>query len=124
MRVEISFSIRGDARKVQRSTMRAYILKELRRRDNVLFSEILGWKGKAFPLSISWKERPFDAHDGHSVIFWISVGVSEAHDLPSAFKLCLMIKEVIERGLGKEAMKHKDTISKILKEYNGGGKRK
>ena len=124
MKVEISFSTRGDSRKVQRSEMRAYILKELRRRDNALLSEILGWKGKVFPLSISWKERGFNVHDGHSVAFWISVGVSEDHDLPSAFKLCLRIKEVIEKGLGKEAQKHKDVISKILKEYNGGGKRK
>ena len=123
MKIEISFAVRGDVQKVQRSTMRAYILKELRRRDNVLLSEILGWKGKIYPISISWKERPFDAHDGHSVTFWISVGVSEAHDLPSAFKLCLRIKEVIERGLGKEAQKHKEYLSKILKGYNGGEKR-
>ena len=119
MKIEISFAVRGDVQKVQRSEMRAYILKELRRRDNVLFSEILGWKGKAFPISISWKERGFDAHDGHCTTFWISIGVSEDHDLPSAFKLAIKVKDVIEKGLGKEAIKHKDVISKILKEYNG-----
>ena len=123
MKIEISFNIRGDVQKVKRCIKRAYIAKELRRRDNVLFSEILGWRGKVFPISISWKERPFDAHDGHSVAFWISIGVSEDHDLPSAFKLAIKVKEIIEKGLGKEARKHKDTISKILKEYNGGEKR-
>jgi len=123
MKVEVSFSIGGDTKRVQRSTMRAYILKELRRKNNALFSEIVHWRGKVFPVSISWKERGFDTHDGHSVTFWVSAGVGEDHDLVSAFKLCLRIKEIIEKGLGKEAQKHKDVISKILKEYNGGGKR-
>ena len=123
MKIEISFSVQGDTRRVERSMRRAYLVKELRRKNNTIFNEILGWKGKIYPISISWKERPFDAHDGHSAIFWISIGVSEDHDLPSAFKLAIKVKDVIEKGLGKEAQKHKDTISKILKEYNGGGKR-
>ena len=124
MKIEISFSVRGDVKKVERCIKRAYLVKELRRRDNALFSEIVRWRGKVFPVSISWKERPFGAHDGRCTTFWISIRVSEDHDLPSAFKLAIKVKDVIEKGLGKEARKHKDTISKILKEYNGGGKRK
>jgi len=117
MKIEIDFSVRGDVKKVERSTMRAYILKELRRRNNTLFNEILQWKGKSFPISISWKEREFDTHDGHSATFWISARVSEDHDLSNAFALILKIKQIIKNGLGKEAVKYKEEIEKILKEY-------
>jgi len=122
MKVEIDFSVRGDVRKVERSTMRAYILKELKRRDNNIFSEILQWKGKIYPVSISWKEH--ETNNGRGASFWVSVTVKESEDLTSAFKMALRVKEVVEKGLGKEAMKYKDTISKLLKGYNGRKKKR
>jgi len=111
MKVEISFSIRGNVRKVERSTMRAYILKELRRRNSDLFGEIIKWGGEAFPVFISWKEH--ETNNGRGASFWVSVSVKENKDLPNGFRLALKVKEVIEKGLGKEAMNSK--LRKSLK---------
>jgi len=121
MKIEVSFTIRGDAGRVERSIKRAYIAKELRRKNTGLFSEIIHWKGEVFPVAISWKEH--QTSKGHGASFWVAVEVKEDRDLTSAFKMALRIKKAIEKGLGKEAQKHKDVIYALLKGYNGGRKK-
>ena len=117
MKIEVNFSVRGDTRRVERSMMRAYIIKELGRKNTDLFSEIIHWKGEVFPVAICWKEH--QTSKGHGASFWVAVEVKEDRDLTSAFKMALRIKKAIEKGLGEEARKHKEYLSKILKEYNG-----
>ena len=118
MKIEVSFSVRGDVRRVERSMMRAYILKEIRKRNVALFSEIIRWRGEVFPVAISWKEH--ETNNGRGASFWVSVIVKEDRDLTSAFRMVLGVKEAIEKGLGEDARKYKEEIEKILREYNGG----